>query len=219
MIADTVAALDRSLHGPARLRRDMLREVSEGLTDAAEAYRDAGVAARRADELAVHDFGPVAGVAAQLQGELAAAQARRVALLLTVTFPALLVSWDLAWSSGVEWGHAAPSLIRVLAWTQDAVSAAVAVTAAGLLLLGLRRTAAPGRVAAAVGGTALGSVVLTAVLSLTMNLVQADDLWALVHDRPQFLIASVLSVAAGVAITTMGVRTVRAARRATGAGR
>lgn len=219
MIADTVAALDRRLHGPARLRRDMLREVSEGLADAAEAYRTAGVHPRRADELAVRDFGPVAGIAAQLQGELAAAQARRVALLLAVTFPALLLGWDLAWSSGVEWGHAAPPVLRVLAWTQDVVSAAVAVAAAGLLLLGLRRTAAPRRVAAAVGVTALGSVVLTAALSLAMNLVQADDVWTLVHDRPQFAVASLASVVAGIAITRMGVRTVRAARRTAGAGR
>jgi hypothetical protein len=218
-IAVHVAELDRGLHGPYRLRRDLVREVREGLEDAAEAYRGAGVDQRRAGELAVHDFGPTAAIAEQLQGELAAAQARHTALLLAFSFPALLIGWDVAWSGGVEWGHAAPAVIRTLAAVQDLASTAIALGAVGLLLLGLRRSAAPRRVAVATGATALGAVTVTSVLSVAMNVVQADDLWVLIGSNMLFGVVSVASLVALLAMGTLGACTVRTARRSTGVDR
>jgi hypothetical protein len=212
-----LAALGRSLHGPSALRGSMLREARDGLDDAAAAYRDAGVEPGRAAALAVRDFGPVAGVAPLLQAELAAAQGKRTALLLAVAFPALMLGWDQVWSGGSEWGDAAIPAVRVLAVAQDVSSVAIAVVAVGLLVLGLRRTADPRRMAGGTGLAALAAVLLSGGTAVAMNVADPDDAWAQFTGRPTFTAAYLVSVVVLVVVGASAVRTVRAARRREGA--
>ncbi|HEY4417930.1 MAG TPA: hypothetical protein VGN22_00325 [Pseudonocardia sp.] len=53
-----VAELARALRGPGRTRRSILREVRDGLHDAAAAHRCCGLDPQQAAVRAVHDFGP-----------------------------------------------------------------------------------------------------------------------------------------------------------------
>jgi hypothetical protein len=214
-----LAELERSLRGPAGPRRGMLRELRDGLDDAAAAYRDAGLDPARAARLAVRDFGPVAGVAEQLQAELAAEQGRRTALLLAVAFPALLIGWDLVWRGGTGWGHEAPPVVRALAAFQDVASAVIAATALALLLVGLRRSAVPRRVALATGLAALGAVLLAGGAAVAMNIANPDDALALLVTRPAFGAAYLASVLVIAAVSAVAVRTLRTARWNPGAGR
>jgi hypothetical protein len=212
-VAAHVAALERSLHGPSALRHSLLREARDGLDDAAAAYRDAGVDPERAAALAVRDFGPVADVAPLLQAELAAGQGKRTAVLLAVAFPALMLGWDLVWTAGIGWSGTATPVVRALAVVQDLSSVAIGVVALGLLLLGLRRTADPRRMAGATGRTALAAVLVSGGTAVAMNVANPADAWALLGARPLFGVAYLVSVVVLVLVGSSAVRTVRAARR------
>jgi hypothetical protein len=216
-VATHVAALERSLRGPAALRRSILREVRGGLDDAATAYRATGLDRGRAGELAVRDFGPVAQVAPPYQDELAAGQSRRTALLLAVAVPTLLLGWDLLWSSGAGWGGDAPPAVRVLARVQDLLSAAVAAVALALLVVGMRRTADPRRVARATGLTALAGALLIGGTAVAMNLANLDDAWVLLTGRPPVAVAYLVSLVVVAQIGISAVRSVRTARGGAGA--
>jgi hypothetical protein len=213
-VAAHVAALARSLYGPSTLRRSMLREARDGLDDAVAAYRDAGVDPGRAAELAVRDFGPIAAIAPRYQDELAAGQGRRTALLLAVAFPALMLGWDLVWSTGAAWGDATPT-VRTLSVVQDASSVGIAVLALVLLVLGLRRTADPRRLVRATGRTALVAALLSGGTAVAMNVADPGDAWALLATRPAFAAAYLTSVVALALVGASARRAVRVARHRT----
>jgi hypothetical protein len=117
-VATHVAELDRMLRGPGALQRSMLAEVHDGLHNAAEAYRAAGLDPRRAAATAGQDFGAAGEVAPLMQEELTARQGHSTLLLVAVTFPAMIHGWDLLWMSGAGglWSsaptHATPSIRR-----------------------------------------------------------------------------------------------------------
>jgi hypothetical protein len=215
-VAAHVAALERALYGPSALRRSMLREARNGLDDAAAAYRDAGLDRARAAELAVRDFGPITEIAPRYQDELAAGQSRRTALLLAAAFPALLLGWDLLWSTGTGWGGGATPTVRALAGVQDGSSAGIAVLALALLVLGLRRTADPRRLARATGLTALAAALLSGGTAVAMNAANSDDAWALLAARPAFAAAYLVSVVVLALVSASALRTVRTARHRPG---
>jgi hypothetical protein len=79
-----LAALDRSLGGPSRVRRGLLREVGDHLEDATDAYRGAGYEQPEAERRAVADFGTIDQVLPGFRVTVAVASARRTALLLLV---------------------------------------------------------------------------------------------------------------------------------------
>ncbi|WP_103380006.1 permease prefix domain 1-containing protein [Pseudonocardia dioxanivorans] len=93
-----LGALGAALHGPGRLRASLLAEARDGLEDAAESLSDNGVPRAEARRRAVAEFGEVAELAPGYQHELAAAQGRRTATLIAVTFPALVLGWALFWT-------------------------------------------------------------------------------------------------------------------------
>lgn len=108
-IDDYVESLDRRLVGPRRVKRDMIAEARDSLTDAAEAYRVAGLDEAVAERRAVDDFGPIQRIAPGYQRELAAGSARRLAMAVTM-LPvfAMLVS-DRMWQNSPWDGIARPS--------------------------------------------------------------------------------------------------------------
>src|SRR5690349_25067367 len=89
-VLDDVA---RRIRGPARMRRDLLTELRDGLEDAAAAHQDAGLDAGTARRRAVEEFGTAAEVGAACQAELTAVQARRTALAVCVVAPAVQELW------------------------------------------------------------------------------------------------------------------------------
>lgn len=84
-----LAELERTLRGPARVRRSMLREARDGLHDAVAAHRTDGLAPQEAAVRAVREFGSVREIAPLYQHELVARQSRWAALLLLVAFPGM----------------------------------------------------------------------------------------------------------------------------------
>src|SRR5688572_16599638 len=85
-----------ALRGPRRLRDDLVTEARDGLVDATEAYRARGLDRAAAERAAVVDFGPVAEIAAAYRPELALAQARRSAVLLSM----LILIQPIVWAEG-----------------------------------------------------------------------------------------------------------------------
>ncbi|ODU00041.1 MAG: hypothetical protein ABS81_24585 [Pseudonocardia sp. SCN 72-86] len=135
-------ALGAVLHGPARLRASLLTEARGGLEDAVEALCDNGVDTAEAQQRAVSEFGTVGEVADAYQDELAAAQGRHTAALIAVAFPALVLAWDLLWSSHPPSGVPSP-LALVMSRIED-VTSWTAAAAAVVAFVALRR-GRPGR--------------------------------------------------------------------------
>lgn len=98
-----------ALPGPARARDDIIAELRSGLLDAADAYRAAGVPPGEAAAAATAEFGDSRQIAAGFGPELAARQARRLALTLITSGPLVGLLWAAAaTASRVGIRHAPP---------------------------------------------------------------------------------------------------------------
>jgi hypothetical protein len=85
-----------SLPGPARACDDIIAELRSGLLDATDAYRAAGHSPGEAAAAATAGFGDPRQIAAAFGPELAARQARRLALTLITTGPLVGLLWAAA---------------------------------------------------------------------------------------------------------------------------
>lgn len=169
-----LAELDRTLRGPARLKRCLLAEVRDGLDDAVAAHREAGLDEAAAHARAAAEFGGAAEVAPLFQRELVAAQARSTAVLLASAFPALMLGWDLLWRSGVVAGGPAGPVVGALARLQDIGSWTVAIGALAVLAVlgrGAARAVDPRRQARLIAGIGKAGALTCGGASLAMNLV------------------------------------------------
>lgn len=117
VIPDYLAALDRALRGPARVKAALLAEAADGLYDTVSAYREAGLSPADAADRAVEEFGSVPVLVPSYQRELSLEYARRTAVLVLWGLPFLLVLWHVAWvnSPGKPWvgTSLAPTVARV----------------------------------------------------------------------------------------------------------
>jgi hypothetical protein len=211
-----LAALARTLRGPHGLRRCLLAEARDGLHDAAAAYGAAGLDPARAAARAVRDFGPVREVARAYQAELAAAQARRTALLLGLSFPGLLLLWDLLWRSGTGWSGPAPPGVGALAAVQDVAGAVVGVVALAALVLlhgDARRVRDPRPLARAVAALGASAALLCAGVAVVMNLLAATATARLLTTSPLAVAAYTASAVVLVLVLRSSVRTMRATSR------
>ena len=130
-----LAEVTARLAGPDRARAGIVAELRSGLLDAADAHRSAGLPPAQAALAAIREFGGPAQVADGFRAEIAARQARRVAVALLVTGPLVGLLWIAAASAshlGLAWPWAgSPSGFRL---GIHLVAIAVGVTAwAGLL--------------------------------------------------------------------------------------
>lgn len=94
-----LASLDAALRGPAGVKRDLLAEARDHLTDAAQAHQARGVDRASAERRAVDEFGTLAEVAPGYQVELGMSQARRTALLVIGSLMVQPLVWGVAWES------------------------------------------------------------------------------------------------------------------------
>jgi len=88
-----LAELTARLPGPARAHAGIVAELRSGLLDATDAHRSAGLPPAQAAQAAIREFGHPAQVAAGFRAEIAASQARRVAITLMVTGPLVGLLW------------------------------------------------------------------------------------------------------------------------------
>ncbi|TDV40988.1 permease prefix domain 1-containing protein [Actinophytocola oryzae] len=214
VITAHVTALERSLRGPRRTRRDMVSEARDGLRDAAAAYRAGGYSPTQAAVLAVRDFGDVREIAPDFQDELTARQGRLSALLFALAFPAMMLAWDLfLWvtDSRTVTGPPAP-LVSALSRIEDAATLVVGAVALALLVASFRRAVSVRRLTRAVGLTGVAGAVLCAGLALAMNV--AGSRVAVHHATadPAGIGAYVGSAVVMVLIIWQSLRTLRVAR-------
>ena len=134
-----LAEVTARLAGPDRAQAGIVAELRSGLLDAADAHRSAGLPPAQAVLAAVREFGDPGQVADGFRAEIAASQARRVAVTLLVTGPLVGLLWIAAASAshlglraGLTWPWAGlPTGFHV---GIQLVAIAVGVTAwAGLL--------------------------------------------------------------------------------------
>ena len=94
-----LAEVTARLAGPDRARAGIVAELRSGLLDAADAHRSAGLPPAQAALAAIREFGEPARVADGFRAEMAASQARRVAVALLVTGPLVGLLWIAAASA------------------------------------------------------------------------------------------------------------------------
>jgi hypothetical protein len=134
-----LAEVAARLPGPARGRGGIVAELRSGLLDAADAHACAGLPSAEAARAAIREFGDPARVADGFRAEIAAGQARRVAVALLVTGPLV----GLLWLATAAASHLGVPLASLWHWAGPApglrvgarlVAAAVLVTAWAALL-------------------------------------------------------------------------------------
>ncbi|GGM42920.1 hypothetical protein GCM10012275_12320 [Longimycelium tulufanense] len=166
--------LDARLRGPATVRRDLLAEARDGLHDAAESYRAAGLPAGEAERRAVTDFGPIGRIARDYQAELAVAHGVRFIRSLLLVIPIMHVVWELTrvfwiggWASGPEWARTVAQAADLTSWV-IAVTAAVILLAWRVLARRIGDTRLVGRLASAWAVGAVGVYVFTLATHLAI---------------------------------------------------
>jgi hypothetical protein len=217
-IDEYLAGLSRRLAGPRRVKADLLAEARDGLVDAAEAYADAGLPSSEAVARALRDFGDYRQVAADYQAELAAAQGRRTALLVTIVMPSLMPVSRLMWRGGPWTGSGPPdSRYLLVASVLDVLQVTAAIMAV-LTLLGYgwgSRFLPAGRVPAVVLLTRLMGVGVIFFVSVEFVTGLAVYLWS-VHSwpaaagRPPMLAGGAVAILALFGVARSGLRCLRA---------
>ena len=88
-----LAEVATRLPGLVRARTGIVAELRSGLLDATDAHRSAGLPQAEAALAAIREFGDPVQVAVGFRAEVAASQARRVAVTLLVTGPLVGLLW------------------------------------------------------------------------------------------------------------------------------
>lgn len=130
-IDEYVVALQQELRGPWYARRSILRELRDGLIDAADAYSTAGAPRSDAERQAIDELGRPADVAMAFREELAANTGRQTAWLLLTFTAATFAAANLAWrEDSAEFATTyVPTAYAVLAQAIDLLGAATLVGA------------------------------------------------------------------------------------------
>ncbi|MEU4367904.1 permease prefix domain 1-containing protein [Micromonospora chersina] len=203
-VDDRLRELAGQLHGPARLKADLLTEARHALEDAVEAYREGGLPVAEAERRAVAEFGTPAQLAPGYQAELAAGALRGLALRALAVALVLMAGGDLTWR-GASWteGPRPPAGYLLLSATVNGVWAVVAALAVAGLLLGLlaARYAAPrlSRLARVVGFGLTGGLVLGAATGVAL-FGWSVHLWDAALTWPPMIIGAVVVGAAWFAL-------------------
>jgi HAAS len=177
-VADYLAAVAARLTGPAATRVAITDELRDGLLEALGRHLARGRSHREATAAAIAEFGDPRAVAAAFAPELAAVQARRVALGLLVTGPLVGLAWIAAVAANAlpPWRHeltgpwlALPLVGLALAVACPALGLTVAATGRLGRRLGgwLGRRATLPSAAAAVAGLAAVTADLTLLAIIT----------------------------------------------------
>lgn len=146
MIDAYVQALRNRLPGPRGARRDLMRELTDGLRDTASVYQMNGMSRQDAERRAVEESGEPEQLVPQYRDALAVIQGRRTAMLYAVTAPGSILAWATVWSApGARetQEHGTQPPLAMLCWQlidyAGLASGLVAVCTLGLLVLGGRR--------------------------------------------------------------------------------
>lgn len=169
------------LPGPRRAHSGIVAELRSGLLDATDAHRSAGLPPAEAAQAAIREFGDPAQIADGFRVEIAASQARRVAVALLATGPLVGMLWILTalasdastiWQwSGMSTGLRVGVQLIAVAAGVTGWAAILSIAATGRLTRWLpakpRRAPTAAAVAAfgAIGADGLGLMLLAAQLT------------------------------------------------------
>jgi hypothetical protein len=201
-IADYLAAVAAQLPGPPAAQAAVTDELRDGLMEALKTHRARGCAQAQATAAVVAEFGDPDTVAAAFRPELAAVQARRVALGLLATGPLVGLAWIAAVAVNAlpPWRHqlTGPWLALPLVGLALAVAGpALGLTVAATGRLGRRLGGGFGR-RAALAPTAAAVAGLAAVLAdLTLLAIVGSQAFA----SPGSLVWAPVIVATGASLT------------------
>jgi hypothetical protein len=133
-VADYLAAVTAQLVGPPAARVAVTDELRDGLLEALETHQGRGCSQAEATAAAIAEFGDPGTVAAAFGPELAALQARRLALGLLATGPLVGLAWiaTVAINALPPWQHQLTGLW--LALPLVGLALAVACPALGLTI-------------------------------------------------------------------------------------
>ena len=136
-VEERLRELDDRLRGPARLKAELLVELRDALSDAAEVYREGGLPAAEAERRAVAEFGTPAQLLPAYQAELAAAALRGLSLRALLVALALTTAGDLTWR-GSSWsdGPRPPAGYLLLSASMNGIWLVVAGLALAALVYG-----------------------------------------------------------------------------------
>ncbi|WFE38374.1 permease prefix domain 1-containing protein [Micromonospora sp. WMMD998] len=199
-VEDRLRELSGRLHGPSRLKADLLTEARHALEDAAEAYREGGLSRAEAERRAVAEFGGVAQLAPGFQAELAAGALRGLALRTLAVAAVLMAAGDLTWH-GSSWsaGPRPPAAYLLLSASMHGIWGTVAGLALAGLALGAlaARRDSPRLVRSAravgfglTGGLLVGALAGGALFAWSVRLWDAALTW------PPMIIGAVVASAA-----------------------
>ncbi|EXG79126.1 permease prefix domain 1-containing protein [Cryptosporangium arvum] len=191
------------LRGPHGVRKELLREVEDGLRDAAEAYEQAGLPPAEAARKAADEFGDPAELAPLYQAELDASRGRRAALLIALAYPTLTLAWDALWRYTSVGDGASPDGVATVAGALDTGSYGAAIAAAVAIPLYGRASATTAR-RLTVGIGFLGWLSLLLILATSIWMAQASGDHAVREfesNVPSMLVVG-LTVAASLAIAS-----------------
>jgi hypothetical protein len=192
----------------ARLRRrlprgrsghDVLTELRDGLDDAAEAYRSAGLPPLEAERRAVAEFGDADEISDLCRTEVEAAAGFRAAVVVAVGYPLILALWGRYYDmfgSVSRWDNGEP--VGPAFTAVGAVGFVLALLTGLWLRFGARSEIRRHRPVVLVFAVAtLGSIVATGLLAVVTHEAPAADPFHLIIRRiVQCLSAAVIAVMA-----------------------
>lgn len=176
-----VRTVGRRLRGPVGTRRELMRELADGLHDATEAHVRAGLPASAAQARAVRECGSVDTLVAAYQPELAASQGRRSAMLLALLMPGLVLVWDVPWMVSGPWNAPAPRAVGVLSDVITYVGLAAGgcgLLAVALFVAGARLHRPVRKLTGAVGVLGVAVLALTFTCSAAMAFLNPGETMA-----------------------------------------
>ncbi|MEV6956277.1 hypothetical protein [Streptomyces sp. NPDC051183] len=166
-----LAELTATLHGPARLKTQMVDELREGLLDTARELSPDTEPGRDAARQAIRQFGTVAEIAPSFQHELTITQARHTARTVMMIVPCVLVCWYLVELATRAAGHRLLDLLQVTVAHLGVLAALTALLAAVCLSITgtlARRLPLPQRLPLVVAWTGTTAAVALGLSALTL---------------------------------------------------
>lgn len=208
--------LSRRLHGPDRLKADLLTEARHALEDAVQAYRDGGLPRAEAQRRAVAEFGSDAQLVPGFQAELAVGALHRLALRTLVVAVVLIAAGDLTWQ-GSSWssGPPPPQSYLLLSAAMNGIWGVVAALALAALLVARRGSPRLVRPARVIGFGLTGSLLVGAVAGGAL-FGWSIGLWDAALTWPPLIIGMVVVSAAWFALARAARCWVLADRRLAG---
>lgn len=214
-IEDYLSAVAAGVVGPPRWRSDVLAELRDGLSEAADAYRSTGASPGEAAARATAQFGAPSLVAAGFAAVGAANLARRVARLVLASGPVAALCWVAAmaasgiapWNAGLVWPwRVLPVVGVVVALAVNAALLALAMTGRVAHRWGAARPRlAPAAAVVATGACAVADVVMLAATGVWLIASAVPVAW------PVVVVAGGFSATRGL-VAGWAARRCRAAR-------